>query len=77
MRFRVLARVVAHDGDERTIKTDTFEHSEEVEARRFYAEVVKRMRGFHAYDFQQAFLERERSNGTWEMIDHLTKEQIR
>ena len=77
MRFRVLAKVVAHDGDEQTIKTDAFEHSEEVEARRFYAEVVKRMRESHAYDFQQSFLERERSDGTWEMIDHLTKEQIR
>jgi hypothetical protein len=77
MRFRVMARVVATDGNEKTIKADSFEHSEEEEARRYYAEVVKRMRGSHAYDFQQAFLEREISDGTWERLDQLTKEQIR
>ena len=77
MRFRVMARVVATDGNEKTIKADSFEHSEEDEARRYYAEVVKRMRGSHVYDFQQAFLERERGDGTWERLDQLTKEQIR
>ena len=76
MRFRVMARVVATDGNERTIKADSFEHSEEEEARKYYAEVVKRMRGSHAYDIQQAFLERERGDGTWERLDQLTKEQI-
>ena len=77
MRFRVMARVMATGGNEKTIKADSFEHSEEEEARKHYAEVVKRIRNSHAYDFQQAFLERERDDGTWERIGQITKEQIR
>ena len=77
MRYRVMARVVATDCNEKTIKADSFEHTQGDEARKYYAEVVKRIRKSHVYGFQQAFLERERGNGTWERIDQLTKEQIR
>jgi len=77
MRFRVMARVMATDGNERTIEANSFEHTEEDDARKHYAEVAKRIRNSHIYEFQQAFLERERDDGTWERIDQVTKEQIR
>ena len=77
MRFRVMARVVSTEGGEQSVKGDTFEHEDEEEARKYYLEVVKRMRRSHAYGLQQASLERQREDGRWERIDQLTKEQIR
>lgn len=77
MRFRVMARVAALGDIQQNIRAEIFEHFQEQEARKHYSEVAKRIRGSHVYEFQQAVLERERGDGTWERIDQLTKEQLR
>lgn len=77
MRFRVMAKVVELGGIQQNSRSEIFEHSQEEEARKHYSEVAKRIRGSNVYHFQQAILERERGDGTWERIDQLTKEQLR
>ena len=77
MRFRVMAKVAALGGIQQKSPAEIFEQSQELEARKLYSEVAKRIRSSHMDDFQQAILERERGDGTWERIDQLTKEQLR
>ena len=77
MRFRVMAKVAALGGIQQNSRAEIFEQSQELEARKQYSEVAKRIRSSHMYDFQQVILERERGDGTWERIDQLTTEQLR